>query len=762
MLAAIMERKRDVRRRVGRRRWPVRFRNSVAVVAVGLCLLTPQSAFAAELVQPLVCSAVTATPPALAGICTVTPVGDGHNDVKLELTAASAAIDVGGYKVVTENYNGNYLTPVIEAMPGDTVSARLVNGLSPKQHQGMGHGGGHDNPTNLHYFHGGIVSPNNARPKAAETGDGDNVYVYLKSGLDPQGKPNSFDFKVPIPGEKTLDARVLETEGYIAHPLGLNWYHSHMHGISSDQVMGGMSGLLSVGDAAANVRAGCLNDPNNPGGCRNDVDSDTRDLRKRTKVRYALLRDLPVKVTKRPDQANGDIAQWDPDPGARDFPTGGRCGVWKPDDSGLDADPALRTGFCQRAKDSALLFTVNGQLFPTITVEGDRNLLIRLGNLSANIPFWLELRNEADGSVLPLTILSLDGVVPAAPVPPGQAEKPVLAVDYDNMLMMPATRAEIYVRNDEKPHAIRQVYILRSKKHVVGTDEWPEVQLARIVLEPNAGASKVLVALNAPVASHGVGPQAAGPLGGARATLPEGCVRDLDPAFREFRRVTFIPGGETSSGLKTEWSVLTEIIRPTGTQLKDEGEYVPADAQETTVALGLEPGGTPRGYPFEEYVGADGLVDWTKRHVCIFMDDTAHAGSHKQLWVLFNATGTLHNFHIHQMKFRLATAEELKKNYLIEPPSPARTCDPGGCPPDTPNYDLYDDQTSGDIDPGATRRWHDTIPIPPFGRVFVVMSFDAREQIGRFVFHCHILKHEDKGLMAPIEVWSDTPGPLAQ
>ena len=43
---------------------------------------------------------------------------------------------------------------------------------------------------------------------------------------------------------------------------------------------------------------------------------------------------------------------------------------------------------------------------------------------------------------------------------------------------------------------------------------------------------------------------------------------------------------------KTEWSVLTEIIRPTEAQLKDEGEYVPADAQGTLVALGLEPGGT--------------------------------------------------------------------------------------------------------------------------------------------------------------------------
>src|SRR5712691_3231704 len=60
------------------------------------------------------------------------------------------------------------------------------------------------------------------------------------SGLNADGKPNSFDFEVPIPGQQMLDARVLESTGYISHPLGLNWYHSHIQGISSDQVMGGM------------------------------------------------------------------------------------------------------------------------------------------------------------------------------------------------------------------------------------------------------------------------------------------------------------------------------------------------------------------------------------------------------------------------------------------------------------------------------------------------------------------------------------------
>src|ERR1700730_8643037 len=209
-----------------------------------------------ELIQPAVCSPVKPIPPEFKGICAVTPLAGKRNKVKLILNATTAFIDVGGYRVETENYNGAYLSPVIEAMPGDTVAAHLENWLKPRatnDQQTMAHGAAGENPTNLHYFHGGIVTPNNARPPIdAGQGNGDNIYVRLKNGTDAAGKPNSFDYNVPIPGEKEgkgeLDARVLEGKGWISHPDGLNWYHSHMHGISSDQVMGGLAGLLSVGE----------------------------------------------------------------------------------------------------------------------------------------------------------------------------------------------------------------------------------------------------------------------------------------------------------------------------------------------------------------------------------------------------------------------------------------------------------------------------------------------------------------------------------
>ena len=99
----------------------------------------------------------------------------------------------------------------------------------------------------------------------------------------------------------------------------------------------------------------------------------------------------------------------------------------------------------------------------------------------------------------------------------------------------------------------------------------------------------------------------------------------------------------------------------------------------------------------------------------------------------------------------MATAKELNEHKIdltAELPSTCRE-PTAGCT----DYKLYNEGAAGEL-----TKWHDTIPVPPQKRVYLIMSFDAPEQIGRFVFHCHILKHEDNGLMAPIEVWAPTPG----
>ena len=37
-----------------------------------------------------------------------------------------------------------------------------------------------------------------------------------------------------------------------------------------------------------------------------------------------------------------------------------------------------------------------------------------------------------------------------------------------------------------------------------------------------------------------------------------------------------------------------------------------------------------------------------------------------------------------------------------------------------------------------------------FGQADISMAFDLEEKKGKYVYHCHILEHEDGGMMAAI------------
>jgi suppressor of ftsI len=82
-----------------------------------------------------------------------------------------------------------------------------------------------------------------------------------------------------------------------------------------------------------------------------------------------------------------------------------------------------------------------------------------------------------------------------------------------------------------------------------------------------------------------------------------------------------------------------------------------------------------------------------------------------QHWRIVNATDELHPMHIHQVHF-LAFAENDK--------------------------------------PIADPVWLDTVNVPYGGTVDVVMDFTNPVIKGVSVFHCHLLNHEDKGMMAKV------------
>ena len=50
--------------------------------------------------------------------------------------------------------------------------------------------------------------------------------------------------------------------------------------------------------------------------------------------------------------------------------------------------------------------------------------------------------------------------------------------------------------------------------------------------------------------------------------------------------------------------------------------------------------------------------------------------------------------------------------------------------------------------------------MPIHGEVKIRLAFTDPIIVGRFLFHCHILEHEDKGMMAQIEVYDPKVGPM--
>ena len=101
------------------------------------------------------------------------------------------------------------------------------------------------------------------------------------------------------------------------------------------------------------------------------------------------------------------------------------------------------------------------------------------------------------------------------------------------------------------------------------------------------------------------------------------------------------------------------------------------------------------------------------------------ADSVTEEWTIQNYTLEYHAFHIHQVHFRDVSAGSMS-------PADAPLLDTVNVPPAFNN--------------GGT-------PGTP-GQTKIMMTF-TKAQIGEFVFHCHVLEHEDGGMMQKIRVVAD-------
>lgn len=108
-------------------------------------------------------------------------------------------------------YPAGYPGPTLQLQTGDTLNLHVIDNLAdPSTPPNVVF------DTNLH-THGLHVS---------DLGNGDNVYRQISPG-------QSMNVSIPIPSSQ---------------PDGVNWYHVHRHMSTHDQVYGGLSGLLLIGD----------------------------------------------------------------------------------------------------------------------------------------------------------------------------------------------------------------------------------------------------------------------------------------------------------------------------------------------------------------------------------------------------------------------------------------------------------------------------------------------------------------------------------
>lgn len=356
----------------------------------------------------------------------------------------------------------------------------------------------------------------------------------------------------------------------------------------------------------------------------------------------------------------------------------------------------------------AWFFTVSGQVYPQMGINSAGELW-RIANTSGSRTAVLQIQDDVSGAALPFQVVALDGValngsssgqfpgtsdvsrVNVVPCPNQAADQTQTPICADQILMMPSTRVELWIPGAGPNGSTKATLVSQAFGTGPAGDDWPYVQMAHLAWSSAAPTSEAILPLN---------PEASSLLATngifSRDVQPKGrvvqnannCVT-LGTGYH--RRIYYgIPVSNPDA-----FGLGYELVDPNNNVVP--GSFVdvaPFDDANITVCLPLASGNMPV----------------------------------TELWELINVTGEDHNFHVHQTKFQVLTG--------------ANATDPLGAMMDSVPLPHGDPNCDATV---ATYKSGGCIAYP----VFVQIPFS---QVGDFVYHCHILEHEDGGMMAHISV----------
>ena len=635
---------------------------------------------------------------------------DGHT-VMLNLQVEKRVNEIynprnpGGAKdtVSLRSYGGCLSGPLIEVQPGNTLRMRLDNRLDEADPTCPGGSDPADgspgcfNTINVH-FHGLHVSP---------SGNSDNVLLNI-------GPRTKFEYEINIPSD---------------HPSGTFWYHAHRHGSTALQVASGAAGALIVRGNRHYVGA-------EPG----DIDTILHDASGRPiPEQVFLFQQIPYACFDEQGKIIKSNGLWSCPPG--------KIGVVENFNLQLSSPTVW--------DNSGRFTSINGVVQPTI-----RNIaageIQRWRFIHAGIHDTVNLQIVPMNAAHPKAQLALAGVMGGSPKEQAATIAEICPVLVPNKSKPVELVPQFEIASDGITRtAIRQIGVdNRSVSGGIGSNFLQPGYRSDVLLAfAREGTYCVLNQAATPAERANAGPK-----GGPGGQGPNEAQLLATVIVLGGKPVTVDPGSYIQQALyegnKADKSLpvaalkglLTGDLSPWRGMPDLKDVVTNSDVQKADFFIGNppfppSPPVTPPAKPGDPWTGQFGFYINYKSYDPNRIDFTRQVGTTDD-WVL-TSQGEPHIFHI--------------------PVNPFQVMDVRYAPPGAMPKSIFGPTGECLVSPGDTGlqnqycgMWHvikDTVFVQNDYQVLVRMRYDR--YIGEFVIHCHILDHEDGGMMTNVQIVPD-------